>query len=313
MLRQGAGVEFERFDARAVAHRGAHAAHARHQLIDRAQLVQRRPVRVALAPAGLGRQPHRERLGKVLGRMRLRVPFAQMMHVAPATGACPVARRIRKRGGSKHGSPAFAPPQPVGVVERVSGLVTQDTQQQPCVAALRLAHDAPLEPLQARMREIERHRNARHTVGRKPLLGQPHVRADTDAAALEVRIQPPHMRGKRGALDGKLQIAKAPGQQLLVGQTHPGPSLGARGDFRPACRGHACEANVRGNTGKRAYPERSRAVCYGGSGFVALSGRRGGQPLNSSIAWASSRSALLSINCFLIRLLRHKVGIALAV
>src|SRR2546430_10715709 len=33
--------------------------------------------------------------------MRLCVPLAQVMHVAPAVGAGPVARRIRERGGAQ--------------------------------------------------------------------------------------------------------------------------------------------------------------------------------------------------------------------
>ena len=79
-------------------------------------------------------------------------------------------------------APLLAPAQPISVVERVADLVSQDARQPVRVAALDLAHEAPLQPLQARMRHVERHRDAGYAVRREPFLGQPHMRPEADAA-----------------------------------------------------------------------------------------------------------------------------------
>jgi hypothetical protein len=50
------------------------------------------------------------------------------------------------------------------------------------------AHHAAFEPLEARMRQIERNRDARNAVGRKPFFGEPHVRTESDLAFIEFAI-----------------------------------------------------------------------------------------------------------------------------
>src|SRR5262249_19479705 len=112
VLREGAGGVFEGADAQAVAPRRTVAAHVRDELIDRLQLVECRPVRVVLAPAGLRCEPHCEGLSEILGRMRLGIPLAEMMHVAAATGTRAVASRVRARGRPEHLAPAPPPSQP---------------------------------------------------------------------------------------------------------------------------------------------------------------------------------------------------------
>src|SRR2546429_5361576 len=70
----------------------------------------RRPPRSSLFPYPTLFRSHGERFGEVLARMRLCVPLAQVMHVAAAPGACPVARRIRERGGGPNPPPPPAAP-----------------------------------------------------------------------------------------------------------------------------------------------------------------------------------------------------------
>src|SRR5690242_16748181 len=126
MLGQRAGIRLERLYAQAIAHRWAAPSYLRHQLIDDAQLLESRPVGVALAPPGSRLQPYRECLREVLRRMGLRIPFAQVMHVTAAAGPCLVPRGILQGGGTEDLAPALAAAKPVGVVERVTRLVAQD-------------------------------------------------------------------------------------------------------------------------------------------------------------------------------------------
>src|SRR6185437_12434362 len=116
----------------------------------------------------------------------------QVVDVAAAPGAGLVSRRILKGGRTEDFAPALAPAQPVSVVECVSCLVAQNAHEPACIAAFDLAHDAALEALEARMRKVERYRDAGDAVRREPLFRQPHVRLEVESSGLELRVEAPH-------------------------------------------------------------------------------------------------------------------------
>src|SRR5207302_5820941 len=135
-----------------------------------------------------------------------------------------------------------------------------------------------------------------------------------DAAPLEVRVQPAHVSGERCALDRELQVTETHREQLLVGEAGPAPRRCARRDSRPASRGHSSEGRMAWReTQQRAYPSARTVSAVRSTGFarriVAVDRKRvafwrsPAQPPTSSSACARRRSAVLSINCFLIRLL----------
>src|SRR6185295_16292756 len=66
------------------------------------ELAERRPLRVFAPPRGIRLEPNGKSFCKVLARVCLRVPVAEMLYVAPAAGTCGVAVRIRLRGGAEH-------------------------------------------------------------------------------------------------------------------------------------------------------------------------------------------------------------------
>ena len=70
----------------------------------------------------------------------------------------------------------------------MAGFVTQDAQQPVSIAALDLVHHLALEPLESRVREVERDCDPRYAVGREPLFRQPHVRPEPDAAPLQLAV-----------------------------------------------------------------------------------------------------------------------------
>src|SRR5665213_1107280 len=132
-----------------------------------------------------------------------------MVYIAAAAGPRAIALRIRLRRGSKDLAPAFSAPQTIGVVERVARFMAQDAHHPARIAALDRAHDAPLEPLEARMSKIKRHGNAGYAIGGEPFLAKPHVWPEADAATLKLGIQSAHVPLDRRALNRQPQVAQA--------------------------------------------------------------------------------------------------------
>src|SRR5688572_2817741 len=221
VLAERALVVAERLDQLLVAHDRLHTADVRHQLVDVFQLAQRRPALVLATPAGARLQPDGERLGEVLGRMALRVPVTEVQHEVAARGPRTIDVRVRARSLAERAPPLFAPADPVGVVERVGYLVTQNARHPVRVAAFDLAHEAALQALQAWMRHVERHGDAGHAVRREPFFGEPQMRAETDAARPQAAADLTHAAFDLGIAQRQPQIAETGSQQLGVGQAGP--------------------------------------------------------------------------------------------
>ena len=184
--------------------------------------LQRRPVDVARAPVGVGRQPHGERLGEVLVWMALRVPAVEVQDVAFAVRLGRVVVRILHVGRAEDTLAAQPVPQPVGVVDGVPGFVAEDLQAPLRRAALDLEHLGPLELLQPRVGQVEGNRHARHAVGREPFGGKPEVRVEPRQPAggqLAAKLGDDGL--ERAALDADVQIADPQIHQLVVGPGGP--------------------------------------------------------------------------------------------
>ena len=142
-----------------------------------------RRIRAASAPR---LQPHREGLGKILGRdgsAHTSGPGAARSGGWP-DAAC--SRRDSARwDGRTRARQSSRQRRPIGRVQRMPGLVTQDAHQPLAVAALHLVHEAALQPHQPRLRQEERQRDARHAVRREPFL-----RSTTSADGNGCRARP---------------------------------------------------------------------------------------------------------------------------
>src|SRR6185312_4950013 len=340
VIRERAGVALDGLDAGAIAHGRASPADAGHELIDEAQFVECRPADVGAAPVRIRLQPHREGLREVFRRMRLRVPLAEVMHVAAAARPGAIPMGIRQRCRPEHVTPALATPQAIGIVERVPGLVTQDAHEPTGIAAFRLAHDAALQAFEPRVREIERHGDAGHAIGREPFFRKPHVRTELDAPILELRIQAAHAPRERRALERELEIAEAQLEEFLIREPRPRPTrpraprlfaectqpLGTAGCAR--CARHRSGSSKptalqRSGFCARENTERARRLSAESVVFYAAwltrsctylltsdpKGQRQTYALRETIACARRRSARLSIKSLPIRLLRQVPGI----
>src|SRR5688572_8131530 len=120
VIGERARVLAQRLDDFAIANRRPAVTHPAQQLVDELELVERGPLRVRAPPRGIRLEPHREGFGEILAGMRLRVPLAEVLHVATAAGPRTIRVRIRQRRRTEHFTPALAPAQTVGRVERVA-------------------------------------------------------------------------------------------------------------------------------------------------------------------------------------------------
>jgi hypothetical protein len=68
----------------------------------------------------------------------------------------------------------------------VTDLVAQDAHEPRRRAPLDLEVPVPFEPLEARVREVERNRDARHVIGREEVVAHPEVRPEGDPARREL-------------------------------------------------------------------------------------------------------------------------------
>src|SRR5205085_11208036 len=97
-----------------------------HQPIHKLQLAQSRPALVPPPPARARGQPDRERLRKILVGVALGVPVVQVQHVLTAVRLGLVVRRVRPRGWTERLPPARLSAEPVGMIDRMIRLLTQD-------------------------------------------------------------------------------------------------------------------------------------------------------------------------------------------
>ena len=149
--------------------------------------------------------------------MALRVPVVEVLDEALAVRLRRVVLGIRRRRRAEEAPPRRPAPELVRVVDGVAGLVAQDAQARLRVAAFDLEHLRQLELRQPRVREIERNGDAGHAVRREPLVGQPVVRPERQAARVELGVDLRDALLELGALDREAEIAQAHLEQLLVG------------------------------------------------------------------------------------------------
>src|SRR5690349_8814909 len=141
--------------------------------------------------------------------MRLRVPRRQMQYVLAALRSRFVEVGIRLRERAKQLAVLSFEVQPKRRVECMSSLVPQDAHALLVGSPFNFQHLPPLELHQPRVREVKRNRDAGHTVRRKPLLGQPDVRFEANAAGIKLAVEPFYVGFEKGALDFYRQIADA--------------------------------------------------------------------------------------------------------
>jgi len=75
------------------------------------------------------------------------------------------------------------------LLDGVPGFVAKDSHARGLAAAFDLQHLFSLQPFQAGMGQVKRDRNARHAVGREPLVGKPDVGTEQDILALQLFVE----------------------------------------------------------------------------------------------------------------------------
>src|SRR5581483_5832550 len=192
-----------------------------HQPVDIFELLERGPAAIALAPVGVRLEPHRERLRPVLVRMRLRVPVAEVQHEALAVGSRHVGVGVARARAAEVALPVAPPVQLIGVQERVPGFVAQQLHALGGRAALDFEHELAFKALQPRVGEKKRNGDAGYAVGAEPFIRKPEVRAEIEAALLELGVETARAMGELGALDAQRQVADPHVEQTVVRPCRP--------------------------------------------------------------------------------------------
>src|SRR5207244_823243 len=163
-----------------------------------------------------------EGLGEVLVGMALGVPMIKMMDEALAVRLRRVVLGVRRRGRTEQATPCGTATEQVGIVDGMAGLVPQNAKTRVSITALHLQHLRELEVREARMREVERNRDARHAVGGEPLVRKPEIRTEAQIARLELGVELRDARLEVGAFDRDPKVAHADLEELLIRQIGPG-------------------------------------------------------------------------------------------
>src|SRR5258708_13994660 len=189
MFTQRAGLVRHVLDGAAVGDQRFLSADLLCELIDVLKLRIGRPAHILAPPGGMRLWPDPDGSRKIFLRIGLGVPRAQMLHEAAAAGPRPIRVGIGKRGRSECRAPGFQAAQPISRIQSVSGLVAQNAHQPIAIAALHFAHQSALEADQPLVREVERDRDARDTIGRQPFLRHPAMRSKTYPSPRQLAIQ----------------------------------------------------------------------------------------------------------------------------
>src|SRR5262245_43356333 len=106
-------------------------------------------------PTGLRLQPHRKGFCKVFSRMRLSVPCVEIQNEVAAVGPWLVELRVWHAVQAEHLGPASPRVKAVGVIDGMSGLVSQNPHALTFACSFHLEHLRTLQLHQPRMGEIK--------------------------------------------------------------------------------------------------------------------------------------------------------------
>jgi hypothetical protein len=175
--------------------------------INIAQLPDGRPCFVSAPPIRARRQPHGERFGEVFVGMLLRVPTCDVPHVLAAErhGTVPIAIAAVVR--AEQSPPFGSGVEPVCVIERMTGLVTQVHHDLALV--FEIVHLA-LEPRQVRIGEVERNADHRLPIGAAPPVGEvTHRTRALESLAVQLAMELMDEALDRGTFEPQSQLADA--------------------------------------------------------------------------------------------------------
>src|SRR6185312_10956829 len=107
----------------------------------------------------------------------------------------------------------------------MSGFMTKNAHAFGVGAAFDFEHLLAFQPHQTGVREVERNRDARHSVRRKPFFGKPNMWLEAYAATIQLVVKAFYVRleERPANLDG--QVADARFEQLLIREPMPGEAI----------------------------------------------------------------------------------------
>ena len=149
--------------------------------------------------------------------MTLSIPESQMLDIILAGRVWPVVTRIADRRAPEQLLPAVPALQLIGMLQHVSGLMTQDAHALRHGSAFDIDDLLALEPDQAWMGQIKRNSDSGRGVRAKPLVRDPSVRAHPNPALFELVVEFAEAALEPRAFDGHFEVPEAQPEELLVG------------------------------------------------------------------------------------------------
>src|SRR5678815_3167120 len=107
-----------------------------------------------------------------------------MSHEAAAVRTGAVILGIGLRRAAEDALPTAQAADTIGVLDGMSGLMSEDAHAPLCSASLDFQHLSQFQFLQPRVGEIKRDGDARHTVGREPFVRDPKMGTEAELLRL---------------------------------------------------------------------------------------------------------------------------------
>src|SRR5262245_8661666 len=134
-------------------------------------------------------EPDGEGFGKILYRMRLSVPAAEIDDVVPALHSRRIGLRVGRRRIAEQLSIALAAVQDIGIVDGVAGFMPKYPTAFGFTSPFNLEHLGAFQPHEARMHEIEGDGEPEHTVWAEELFRQPGVRKRHEVVRSQLAVE----------------------------------------------------------------------------------------------------------------------------
>jgi hypothetical protein len=202
---------------------GLYSSGFTQQRIDIFELLESFPAAITLAQLLDRRgEPDRKRFGEVFIGMGLGVPVGQVADKTAAVGT----RRIGFGGVVGVGTAENVPPVPalrelIGVINRMSALVTEEHHAPFGGSAFHFHHLPQLQRLQAGMGEVEGDGDGGDTRGGEPFVANVANGTKRDAARGEFHVELLNAGFEFAALNTETKVAEAEGEELIVFESHP--------------------------------------------------------------------------------------------
>ena len=153
--------------------------------------------------------------------MALSISELEMTHEFPAVRMGSIGVRIVDLRAPEELDATLPASEAIRIVDGVSRLVSQEPQTASSRSSFDFLHSSSLERVQLVVGKIEGYREARHTVGAKPLVRKPHMRFEIEPAGLELAADHRQTLEQQLSFYIEFEVLEPNPHELSVGEREP--------------------------------------------------------------------------------------------